>query len=91
MKVHTIFGLIDREDLEVKDTITERDSDRAISMEWYLKRDLMAESDGKMGLLEFVYPDGTVVRSVKGALVRRDASVAVLRPPLIGSEQASLH
>lgn len=91
MKVHTIFGLVDREDLIVKDIIVETDIDRSLAMEWYLKRDLYGEIDGKVGPLEFVYPDGTVVRSMKGALVRRDASAAILRPPLIGAEQAALH
>lgn len=39
--VHTTKGLIDRERLTVKDTITEGDNDRAIATEWFLDGELV--------------------------------------------------
>lgn len=90
MKVHTIFGLIDREDLEVTDIVTWGDNDRAIATEWKLKRDLMGTIDEKTGFLQFVYDNGNTVESRKGALARRDVAVSVLRPQLVGVEQTHL-
>jgi hypothetical protein len=90
VKVHTIFGLIDREDLEVKDVISETENGRCLAMEWRLKRDLMGTIDGKSGFLIYDHPVDGPIESRKGALARRDASVAVLRPQLFGAEQQSI-
>ncbi|HEU4603745.1 MAG TPA: hypothetical protein VFS24_17350 [Steroidobacteraceae bacterium] len=36
MKVQTIDGLIDRDQLEARDIITEEDNARVVATEWYL-------------------------------------------------------
>lgn len=40
-KVHTILGLVDRNDLIIKDVISEDDSSRIIATEWYLGEQLV--------------------------------------------------
>jgi len=89
--VHTIFGLIPREDLDVTEKVYEDARHRSVRTEWTLRRDITVEHEGEQRLLEFVYPpkqnpDGSpiegsevVVQSRKGEIARADSHVMAKR------------
>lgn len=48
--VHTTLGLLDRDQLEVKDIVSETDNSRCIRTEWYYQGQLV-RADGHVAIL----------------------------------------